>query len=405
MKRIILFGIILILLVSCVKSEEIEEIIEIENTHIITQEDETMLITEEVIIQESKPKEVKQIYKISKDIFNNEVNKELIKEETISQGQPTIKKVGTKEIKEVTKIVKDEKLEIIIQQDPNLEYQEEVILQEGVLGEKEVTIEETYVKGLLKSSKQLNSIEIVKAEPKIISTNSIKPEIVYDNTDLSWWYIPESPKARIPSEIETLIRDFNVLWQIPTDEKVVYLTFDEGYEFNNNTSKILDLLKKKNVQATFFVTGSYVDNNPELIQRMIDEGHQIGNHTVNHYRAAVTIQEDKQKYINDIIHLQNKVPEMTMLHRPPEGGYSQESLSILDELGYTTVFWSFAYRDWLTDDQPDPREAFNTITNNLHPGSIILLHPVSDTNTLILEDVIDEIFNQGYEIGILKGTS
>jgi len=408
------------LLVSCSSSQEVIETKSFDNTQVIIQEDDNLLVTQEEIIQEAEPKEVQEVYLVTKDFFNNETERELIREEVITEGQPQIKKVGTKEIKRITTLIIDKELEVIYQEDPTLEFEEEQVIEVGVLGRKRVTTEEVYIKGVLQSSTEVKTDELTKAEPRIISTNTLEPEtppappappgppgpIVdvddYDNTDLSWWYIPDSPKARISNEVANLISEFNVIWQVPTSENIVYLTFDEGYEYGNNTSSILDTLAQKNVLSTFFVTGSYVDNNPALVARMINEGHQVANHTINHYRAAPTIAESRQKYIDDVKDLEPKVPQLVKLHRPPEGGYSQQSLAILDELGYTTVFWSFAYRDWLTDNQPDPNEAFNTIINNLHPGSILLLHAVSDTNTEILGDVIDEIRNQGYQINQLQ---
>lgn len=391
-----------LVLVSCSRSKEISETKFVDNDEIITQEDDSMLVGESEIIQEQQPQEIEITYKVTVDFFNNEQDREVIKETILSEGKPTIKKVGTKEIKEVEEMVTDDELEIITQQDDTLEYLQEVVVQEGVLGQLKITYEETYIKGKLTDRREVKYEEIVKSEPKIIKTNSVKSEVVYDNTDLSWWYQPGKPTATISSDVAEIIEPFNVLWQIPTDEKIVYLTFDQGYEYNNNTNKILDTLKLKGVKATFFVTGSYVDRNPEIVKRMVDEGHQVGNHSVNHYRAAPTIDESLEKYINDIKDLESKVDGMSKLHRPPEGGYSQQSLSILDDLGYTTVFWSFAYRDWLTDDQPNRDDAFDKITSNIHPGSILLLHSVSDTNTNILSDVIDNIHNQGYRIGQLQ---
>ena len=193
----------------------------------------------------------------------------------------------------------------------------------------------------------------------------------------------------------------NVYWQLNPGRPVVYLTFDEGYEFGNNTSQILATLRDKGVKATFFLTGSYADNNPSLVQQMINDGHQLGNHTINHYRAATALNQTDELFISDVVDLNAKVPSMTKLHRPPEGGYSERSLQILDDLGYTTVFWSFAYRDWLTDDQPDPTWAKQVILGNLHSGSIILLHAVSNTNVAILGEVIDGIYAAGYSIELM----
>ncbi|HHT21212.1 MAG TPA: polysaccharide deacetylase family protein [Tissierellia bacterium] len=220
------------------------------------------------------------------------------------------------------------------------------------------------------------------------------------NDDISWWFQP-GPPSSISGEVAQIISDHRVYWKLSPGRNVVYLTFDEGYEYGNNTSKILATLKDKGVKATFFITGGYLDAHPELVQAMENDGHQLANHTIDHYRAPSALSESTDKFISDVIELNDRVPAMTKLHRPPEGGYSQRSLQILDDLGYTTVFWSFAYRDWLTNDQPDPTWAKQHILNNLFPGSILLLHAVSDTNVAILGEVIDGIHDQGYTIELL----
>lgn len=220
------------------------------------------------------------------------------------------------------------------------------------------------------------------------------------NTDLSWWYQP-GPPSSIAGDVASLLTAHNVYWQLPHGRPIVYLTIDEGYEYETNTTEILQVLRDKGVKATFFVTGSYVNANPSLISQMVAEGHQLGNHTIQHLRAANALDQGTDTFIQDVVGLNQQVPAMTKLHRPPEGGYSERSLQILDDLGYKTVFWSFAYRDWLTDDQPDPATAKQTILNNLHSGSILLLHAVSDTNVAILGEVIDGIHAAGYAIELL----
>lgn len=253
---------------------------------------------------------------------------------------------------------------------------------------------------------QLNSLsdvgvievgQVIKVSGTVVETPADKDYSSISNTDLSWWFQP-GPPSMISSDVENLLASHRVLWQLSPERNVVYLTFDEGYEYGNNTSKILATLKDKGVKATFFLTGDYVDDHPDIVQQMVDDGHQLGNHTINHLRAAKALSQSTDTYINDVVELSKKVPAMTKLHRPPEGGYSERSLQILDDLGYTTVFWSFAYKDWLTNDQPDPAWAKQTVLNNLHPGSIILLHPVSDTNVAILGELIEAIWAQGYSI-------
>lgn len=183
---------------------------------------------------------------------------------------------------------------------------------------------------------------------------------------------------------------------IKENEKNIYLTFDEGYE-NGYTDDILDVLKEKNVSAVFFVTMPYVKAEPELIQRMIDEGHVVGNHSVNHLSMPET---DAAQCEREVVELHDYVKENfnyeMNLFRFPMGEFSERDLSILQQLGYRSVFWSFAYRDWLVDEQPNPQEALQNIESKCHPGAIYLLHAVSKTNTEILGQMIDDLRAEGY---------
>ncbi|PXV96249.1 delta-lactam-biosynthetic de-N-acetylase [Lachnotalea glycerini] len=195
---------------------------------------------------------------------------------------------------------------------------------------------------------------------------------------------------------------------VRTDSDAVFLTFDEGYEYpeanspTGNTAKILDTLKEKNVKAVFFITLPYAKSNPDLVKRMIEEGHVVGNHSVNHPSnglPSLATVEDQQ---NELIGVHDYVLEnynYTMdLFRYPTGAFSEQSLAIVHNLGYKSVFWSFAYKDWITDAQPDKTEALKTMKEKLHPGAIYLLHAVSTTNTEVLGDFIDAIKEAGYDI-------
>lgn len=181
-----------------------------------------------------------------------------------------------------------------------------------------------------------------------------------------------------------------------TEDKVITLTFDQGYE-NGFTSVILDTLRDKGVKATFFLTGDYAEREPELVKRMIDEGHTIGSHSVNHYSMPEISIEEMQKEIMD---LHNYVLEnfgvCMNLFRPPKGEYSELSLAVTADCGYKSVLWSFAYADWDTDNQPDPTASLEKLVERLHPGAIYLLHSVSETNATILGDFIDRALAQGY---------
>ena len=176
----------------------------------------------------------------------------------------------------------------------------------------------------------------------------------------------------------------------------VYLTFDEGYE-NGYTPVILDTLKEKGVSAVFFVTLSYVKNEPELVQRMIDEGHVVGNHSARHPNMTQITMEEAYAEVAD---LHNYVSENfgydMYLFRPPEGAFSERTLALLQKMNYRTVCWSFAYADWDPENQMEHQKAFDKITKSPHDGEIFLLHAVSSTNAEILGDVIDYIREQGY---------
>lgn len=182
----------------------------------------------------------------------------------------------------------------------------------------------------------------------------------------------------------------------PEDDNIIYLTFDLGYE-NGYTPQILDTLKEKGVKATFFITKEYVDDAPDIVRRIIDEGHCLGNHTMSH-PSIPTVSDDRVKSeISELHHyiLENYGYTMT-LFRYPMGEFSEYTLEMINNMGYKSVFWSFAYKDWITDTQPDPAASLDKITDALHPGAIYLLHAVSSTNAAILGDFIDNASAKGY---------
>ena len=192
--------------------------------------------------------------------------------------------------------------------------------------------------------------------------------------------------------------DMNSLFIGEAENKRLWLTFDEGYE-NGYTEKILDTLASKGAKATFFITQDYAEKNPGLIKRMIAEGHTVGNHSYSHPSLPECSNED---LYNEIMHLHNYISknfgyEMYVM-RPPMGEFSERVLACAKELGYTTVLWSFAYQDWLTDNQPEPTAAYDKITSKTHNGAVYLLHAVSKTNAEILPKVIDYWHENGYII-------
>lgn len=183
------------------------------------------------------------------------------------------------------------------------------------------------------------------------------------------------------------------------EKKPIYLTFDSGYE-NGYTAEILDILKEKKVPAAFFLVGNYIEENPELVKRMEAEGHIVGNHTMHHPDMSAIVDEEAFKI--EITELEDTYKavvgkEIPKFYRPPQGKYSEANLEQASRLGYTTLFWSLAYVDWLENDQPDETESINLLNKRIHPGAIVLLHSTSKTNSKILAQLIDGWKEQGYE--------
>lgn len=225
------------------------------------------------------------------------------------------------------------------------------------------------------------------------------------NQTLNWYFVrnQDHKTPGINNEIDFSLKDYDAYY-VGSKDPVIFLTFDEGYE-NGYTAEILDILKENQVPAAFFVTGPYVTGNPELIKRMVAEGHLVGNHSQTHpsMPAKTSNPEQFNREITDVAgsfqDLTGK--EMPKFFRPPRGEYSEKSLQMTKELGYKTIFWSFAYQDWLIDEQPDPEKSYQRIIQGTHNGQIMLLHAVSSTNTQILERVIKDIKKEGYRFAPL----
>ncbi len=189
-----------------------------------------------------------------------------------------------------------------------------------------------------------------------------------------------------------------------TQEKIIYLTFDCGYE-NGNTPAILSALKKHNAPATFFVVGNFVEDNPELVKQMLLEGHTVGNHTMHHPDMSKIAQISAfEKEIGDLEHIFEEATgqEISRYYRPPQGKYSEANLKMAQQLGYQTFFWSLAYVDWYEDQQPTKEEAFEKLLGRIHPGAIVLLHNTSATNGAILDELLTKWEEMGYKFGCLK---
>lgn len=208
----------------------------------------------------------------------------------------------------------------------------------------------------------------------------------------------ESGAAPIGNAGVDQLQKYDAAYLGNTSEKVLYLTFDAGYE-NGCTAQILDVLKKHNVPAAFFLVGNYIEKNADLVRRMVEEGHTVGNHTMHHYdMSKISDPAAFQKELGDLeqLYQQTVGQPMAKYYRPPQGIYSEENLRQAKELGYRTVFWSLAYVDWKNDDQPTAQTAFNKLLPRTHPGAVVLLHSTSKTNAAILDELLAKWKEQGY---------
>ena len=205
-----------------------------------------------------------------------------------------------------------------------------------------------------------------------------------------------------PAGVDTL-KKYNAAYIGDTSEKVLYLTFDAGYE-NGCTEKILDVLKKHEVPAAFFLVGNYIEKNPDLVRRMVEEGHIVGNHTMHHYDMGKL--SDKAVFTKELTELETLFrsvtgKEMPKFYRPPQGVYSEEQLEMARELGYKTVFWSLAYADWDNSNQPTKDQAFGKLLPRVHNGGVVLLHSTSQTNAQILDELLTKWKDMGYRFATL----
>lgn len=200
-----------------------------------------------------------------------------------------------------------------------------------------------------------------------------------------------------PSSTEKL-KEYDAAYVGSPEEKVLYLTFDAGYE-NGCTEKILDTLKKHDVKAAFFLVGNYLERNADLVRRMVEEGHIVGNHTMNHPdMSAIADKEAFQKELTGLEDLFKEITgkELPKYYRPPQGIYSEENLKMAKELGYKTVFWSLAYKDWENNNQPTRDYALGKLIPRSHNGAVILLHSTSQTNADVLDELLTQWKNSGY---------
>jgi peptidoglycan-N-acetylmuramic acid deacetylase len=225
----------------------------------------------------------------------------------------------------------------------------------------------------------------------------------YDNTKYSWYIIRRNDHQPpgTGSKLSELSTKYRAVFLGDTSRKVVYLTFDEGYEYGF-TPKILDILKENNVKAAFFITMPYLNKHLDLVERMVNEGHIVGNHSVSHPSLPELSDE---KVINEIEELsvafKSKTGQNMKCFRPPMGEFSERTLAISNDLGYRNIFWSSAYDDWDVNKQKGADYAYKMTMDNIHNGNVLLLHAVSESNTEALDRIIRDLKSQGYSFGTL----
>lgn len=225
-----------------------------------------------------------------------------------------------------------------------------------------------------------------------------------DNWGLSFQTQGQPPVANASAQ---QLKDYNAFYVGDTNQKTIYLTFDAGYE-NGYTAPILDALKKHNAPATFFVVGHYLETAPDMVKRMVAEGHTVANHTYHHPdMSAIADKAAFQQELTAAEEAYNQVTGQAMpkMYRPPQGKYSAANLQMAKELGYCTYFWSLAYVDWYVDKQPTQEQAFDKLLTRIHPGAVVLLHSTSATNAAIMDELLTKWKEMGYSFGPLSDLS
>ena len=236
-----------------------------------------------------------------------------------------------------------------------------------------------------------------------VHSNTVIPT---SSTSESNWGLSfqEEGKPPVANTTAEELKQFDAYYMQNTEEKNIYLTFYCGYE-NGNTAPILDALKKHNAPATFFIVGNFLSTSPDLVRRMTEEGHTVGNHTFHHPDMSKISSIDAfSKELKDLEDLYKETTgkEMVKYYRPPQGKYSESNLKMAQDLGYQTFFWSLAYVDWYQDKQPSSEEAFQKLLGRIHPGAIVLLHSTSSTNAAILDELLSKWEEMGYQFQSLE---
>ena len=235
----------------------------------------------------------------------------------------------------------------------------------------------------------------VREEKAVLTAGGAAVPVSAGNWGLSFITEGEPPVGNAAAED---LRQYDAYYIGDSSQKVLYLTFDCGYE-NGYTEQILDALKKHNAPAAFFVVGHMIESAPDIVRRMAAEGHVVGNHTFHHPDMSAISQKDAfQEELDSLAELYRQTvgEDLSHFYRPPQGKYSEENLKQAQELGYKTVFWSLAYVDWNTDDQPTAEQAFSKLLPRVHNGAVVLLHSTSRTNAEILDELLTRWEEMGY---------
>lgn len=213
------------------------------------------------------------------------------------------------------------------------------------------------------------------------------------------WGYKKNDQHQLPDigKYGDILHKYGAYYADESGDRVIYLTFDNGYE-QGHTEDILNVLKKEKIPATFFVTGHYVEEEPALVKRMVDDGHIIGNHSYHHPDFTTVSKQMMQKELESLEKAVAEVSDQKELKylRPPRGTFNEQTLEWANELGYVHIFWSLAFKDWITDAQKGWRYAYDQIMEQIHPGAIVLLHTVSSDNAEALEQVIKDLKKEGY---------
>jgi len=244
----------------------------------------------------------------------------------------------------------------------------------------------------------IKEVEVLREQTEeeyLVSENGLSNRILR-------WGITRRPNNEIPAAdpgAPELLKKYGGVYLGDTSKKVIYLTFDEGYE-NGYTPMILDTLRDNQVKAIFFITGPYLNKHQDLVRRMVEEGHIVGNHTIHHPSLPeLSDREIEEEVLGLERAFREKFGKDMKFLRPPKGEYSERTLAITHKLGYCNLFWSFAYDDWYRDRVRGAEYARNIVIRNLHNGAVILLHAVSKDNAQALDSIIKEAIEKGYEFG------